>query len=160
MTGSLTIENLKRFDRNPVTQALRAAVLVSRAVAKKTRADVDAYTMPAFHGFGFVDAETGKPLKHWSDLYLSHQDATAFYAACDDLNRAHGYDLPAGYCPALVAEHAVIKAENALLKHAGSCLGIDFECACLDIRRDALALFLDPPRASAAKLPRRTRRTR
>lgn len=155
---SLTVAAVKAFYKSPETMKLVAAIPLAKAHAKEVRAKVDAYIAPVFAACGpfpiadrfaerlGADAKVDKP----SNLYRCEDEAKieAFYAACDEAHKANGYDLPAGYCPALIAEHAVVEAERALLKHAMAA-GIIPDGADLSpkLREKALNLLVNPPRA-------------
>lgn len=143
----LTIANLKALDRKPETKAVRARVLEARRIAKERRADVDAYIAPVFARFSFMSQWNGEPITCVRDLYLSsdEEQCQAFFAACDEAHRAHGYDMQPGFCPALVAEREVTKAEHAMLTYFGEHLGIPFGELICEARDHAVTLFLYPP---------------
>lgn len=147
MTGQLTMASLKAVERNRETIVLKAAVLALRERAVRVRAEVDAYTAPVFARFEFRSKYDGAPITRPADLYLSGDEAgcAEFFAACDLANREHGYELPAGHCPALVAENEVLKAERQLLEHYSKALGTDFAGTWGELREKALALFLGGP---------------
>lgn len=142
---ALSIATIKAFERDPKTKALRAAALAARDAVPVVRAEVDAYYLPIFATYDFRSQHTGERITRLDDLYLSGQEALCaeLFAALDVANREHGHDLPAGVCPALVAETEAMKAENALLFHASGFFGITFTCH--SVRDEALALFLAPP---------------
>lgn len=142
----LTIENLRRFEGNAVTRSLRTALAAARAHARETRAKVDTYAVPMFVALELVDDE-GRLLTSPQSLYLAldnpAQEAKiqGYFAALDVAHREHGFDVPAGYCPALVAETAVGKAERALLEFAAAQVGIDATQAHGKLRAEALRLL-------------------
>ncbi len=108
----------------------RQAVLnmvAARIHAARERARVDAYIEPLFQSKRFINPEDGKLLTRSKDAYLSQdEEAMAeFYAECDTAHRAHGFTGPAEYCPALVAENAMIQAENVVLGSAERLLGVE-----------------------------------
>jgi hypothetical protein len=106
-------------------KSLAQAVCKAKAFAELERVRVDAYVLPIFNSFGFVD-EAGEKIQNPIDLYLC-EDATmctAFYAQCELAHRAHGFTGPEGHCPALTAEALVITAENALLQAGCEFLGL------------------------------------
>lgn len=117
--------------------------LAAEAAAKSTRAKVDAYIQPVFERFSFTSKWDGKPITKPNDLYLTDEDCTAYYAACDIAHREQGYNLPEGHCPALVAEHEQLKAEWALLEAAGKLLGIDGLGLWGDNRKQLLDILRD-----------------
>ncbi len=145
----LTTEHPWRFTQSPETIAAQEHLRTARSKARRIRAHVDSYTAPIFARFRFTDARTGEALTSPHELYRSHEEATIaeYYAACDEANRANGYDVPAGFCPALLAEHALIKAENQLLKLASQVFALDLLTCHGDLRRQAVELFLNSPRA-------------
>lgn len=120
------------------------AALLARAFAETERERVDAYVVPIFQSFGFVD-EDGDPIGTPDRLYLCPDDARCadFYAACDVAHRDHGWTGEGnGTCPALVAESLQIVAENALLEASASIgLGLSANRS-LDLRARALDLLL------------------
>lgn len=150
-----TIGDLKRFERDEQTTFLRLALLAAELCAKETRRKVDAYTRPVFERFTFYDdlmrrAPQDAPKERLTDpsrLYLSEDEAQseAFYAACDVAKRAHGYNLPDGHCPALIAEHNVIKAENALIEHTATYFPAFGNVYRMDLRKKLLDLLKKPP---------------
>lgn len=158
---ALTVASLRRFERDPVTRALRAQVIVLHELAVKRRAEVDAYIAPVFARFEFYADRWperrscgGERITNPRDLYLSADDAQCarFYAACDAAHREHGHQLPEGHCPALRAENDAISAENALLAHAALSLGIEgLGDTYGELRDRALALFMHPPQKSTDK---------
>lgn len=97
--------------------------------AAEVRAAVDQYIEPIFHTFGFRNCRTGEPITHSKYLYLTGtvQDdlCDQYYAACDVAHREHGHDLPAGHCPALIAESEQIEAESALIDSVGKLMGFE-----------------------------------
>lgn len=119
----LTVAAVERFDRDLETRRLRRALREARDTARTTREHVDSYILPLFQTFRFLrsacfaEQRAGEPINHPRYLYLTDQeeDVKRFYAACDEAHQEHGYELPGpGYCPALMAEHSLTQAENAL----------------------------------------------
>jgi hypothetical protein len=53
------------------------------------------------------------------DWLMDEESSARYYAALDAAYAAAGYELEPGYCPALIAGHALIKAENAMIVAAG-----------------------------------------
>lgn len=101
-------------------------VLEARVFAELERKRVNAYVLPIFQRYGFTD-ENGKAIPSPERLYLCKNECLVadYYADCDRAHQAHGFTGPEGYCPALVAESAVIDAENALLASMGILAGVD-----------------------------------
>lgn len=138
--AQLTPAKLQRWSRN--NRDLVATMLASRAVAASERARIDAYIAPLFATFDFRD-ETGKPIVNADDLYLCQDEKACarFYAACDVAHREHGFTGEAGYCPALVADHAAVEAESAVVRSMETLLGV--EVLRLEHRAQLLKLIVD-----------------
>jgi hypothetical protein len=126
----VTLEQFKEFAAY-VSPFVRT-VLLARIHAEETRKRVDAYIAPVFERFSFYVADQfkqhgGERITRPKDLYLCNDKALtdAYYEACDQAHRAHGFTGPLGHCPALVAEHLAITAENALIDMAQPLFGVD-----------------------------------
>ena len=156
---NLTIASVKAFF--DVHLPLAEAVLAHREQAAAVRAKVDAYTWPILAELGLKDDED-EAIEDPKNLYLCEDEdgCNAFYAACDEAHKAHGFELPGpGYCPALVAEDATIKAENALLKAATDHFDFGFDRICkLELRAKALDLFTNLPDEGVRKRRKQCRR--
>ena len=146
---NMTPAKLETLAKSKPFVDLAKAVLVAMARAQTVRAQVDAYIKPVFDRFTFTAADKfnqsgnitiDKPSK----LYLSEDEAqcAAFYAACDVEHKKNGYDLPAGNCPALVADHDLVKAEYALLVFVGKAFELPFEDVYGNDRKALLKLLL------------------
>lgn len=122
--AKLTPVKLQRWARS--NRALVQAMLDARKHAQAERARVDGYIEPLFTTFSFVD-ERGAAITKSSSLYrCQDEDAVAkFYAACDAAHREHGFTGEPGYCPALVADHAAVKAETAVVRSMEQLLGVE-----------------------------------
>jgi len=105
---------------------LAEAACKARAFAELERERVDAYVLPIFNSFSFVD-EDGEKIEKTKYLFLSTDEAMCktYFAACDAAHRAHGFTGPDGYCPALVAETLQSTAERALLEAGCEFFGIE-----------------------------------
>lgn len=99
-------------------------MIAARIRAASERARVDAYIEPLFQALGLKDEE-GKLIALSKNIYRCEDEAasSAFFAACEVAHREHGFTGPADYCPALIAENAMIKAENVVLKAAEKLVG-------------------------------------
>lgn len=112
---------------NPEVIACVRAYLLARAHAEATRQKVDAYIQPIFELYTFkvkeewAELERSEIITSKNDLYLCGDDelVSEFYAECDREHRKQGYNLPAGYCPALVAESLLTDTENILIAASG-----------------------------------------
>ena len=127
-----TLAEFKQWSRD--NYRLAHAVCLAQAFAECERKRVDAYIQPIFEKYGFradltLDRETewhNKPLTTPRDLYLTEDPRLPeYYAECDAAHRAHGFDGPAGHCPALVAENLLIQAQNALLDSGAKLIGFE-----------------------------------
>jgi hypothetical protein len=116
-------------------RTLAEAVCHAKAYAECRREQVDAYLRPIFDEFKFtVGAEfggrvgdAGAPITDPRRLYLCGDDALCkdYYHACDLEHRKHGFTGPNGHCPALIAEHLLAIAENALLNSGCKLIGLE-----------------------------------
>jgi hypothetical protein len=125
---------------------LARAVCAAKALAQLERERVNAYVLPIFKTYRFLD-ESGAPIDSPDALFLCKDDAMckAFYDACDVAHRAHGWRGREGHCPALTAEHLLITAENALLEAGCEFLGPEQMPSALyggDKRKEMLDLLL------------------
>ncbi len=140
-----TVDDLKRWAKD--SRRLAECVCLAQAFAECERERVTAYTRPIFDRYTFYaddDGENGKRITDQDRLYLSKDDdlCAQYYAELDVAHRAHGFDGPAGHCPALVAEDMLRQAENALLESLASVTGVDSYNRSLDMRAKALDLAL------------------
>lgn len=151
LTVTLTVAKLKAWNTSRETNKLRADLILAKARAQVTRERVNAYIAPVFARFAFYadrhpERRKVERITDWEQIYLSKDDAqaAAFYAACDEEHKAHGWNIPAGNCPICMSESAEVDAENALLNHAIA-HGILPECikwSSLENRAKALDLML------------------
>jgi hypothetical protein len=130
----------------------------ARQHARTVRAEVDSYIEPLFHTFNFRDKRTGLPIEKSDLLYLTDEDTTAFYAACDLAHRERGHNLPEGHCPALIAENAVLDIERELIEAAGRLLGFDPGYVYGDNRTKLLQVIADTVYTARRKRNGRLRR--
>ena len=146
----LTLALVKSFDNDKRVKAVRKALIRAAHNAVEVRAKVDAYIAPVFAKFEFfndLEARMGDVprvrITDPSKLYLSEdkEQCARFYAACDAAHKANGYDLESGFCPALIAEHEIVRLENALLHLADSLLNTPFSKSWGDNRDKALELL-------------------
>jgi hypothetical protein len=143
LRDTVSLARFKEWART--NRDLALTVCTAKAFAEVERERVDAYVRPIFARYAFTDdlGRTGRLLVDPKDCYLSEDDArcAAFFAECDRAHRAHGWSGPDGNCPALEAEHLLIKAENLLLDALGGLIGMDGFYS-LDLRARALDLAL------------------
>lgn len=128
---NVTLEQFKQWLREYAPAA--KAVLAARVFAEAERKRVDAYILPLFESYQFeYEGELAKQvgaegrIHDPKFLYLA-DDAKCerFYKECDALHREHGFTGPEGHCPALIAEHAVVEAETALIELAKPLFGVE-----------------------------------
>jgi len=125
------------------------AVLEHTAVAQVERERADTRHR------AILDASVYKAAERWggdritdpkSSFLMDDADAKRYFAECDKARDAAGYkDLKPGYCPALIAEHAQSKAEQALIRAAHPYFGVDNHtilCAGMDKRKEYLDLLM------------------
>lgn len=126
-----TLDDFKSWAKAHHNDAI--AVCMAQAFAECERERVDAYIKPIFESFGFVygndlAARIGLigPLP-WKDLYLCDdmEMLARYWKACDTAHRAHGFTGPDGYCPALIAEDKLIKAQNKFLRLGCDLFGLE-----------------------------------
>lgn len=86
---------------------------------------------PIVIGNRWNSPRAGEPITKGNDLYLAGDDQDAeiqdFYAETNKRLRAQGIkpaDMDDDHCPALVAHHAQIAAESALINASGEPLGV------------------------------------
>ena len=131
---------------------LALTVCKTQAFAQIERERVDAYIKPIFDSYEFYD-DNKQRITDRTQLYLStdEQLVARYYEECDRAHREHGYNGEPGTCPALIAEHLAIQAENALLDAACKLIGLpkgDLYVPCLsnsgglEGRERALKIFL------------------
>lgn len=148
MTTNVTIAAFKAWAK--ANKQLAVNVIEAQAVAEVTREKVDAYIEPLFKSFGFVISEgmhrtdAGKPIEKAQDIYLCNDEekVAQFFAACDAAHKANGFTVKAGYCPALIAENELIKAQNKLIEAASKLFDVDFSFAFGAKREELLKLLL------------------
>lgn len=125
---------------------LAKAVCAAQALAQLERERVNAYVLPIFKTYRFLD-ENGAPIDCPDNLYLCKDDAMckAYYHACDEAHRAHGWRGREGACPARVAEILLSHAEHALLEAGCELFGLPNMPAAFyagDARKQMLDLLL------------------
>jgi hypothetical protein len=151
-TTTPTISEFKAWSLSHYS--LAHAVCAAKAYAQCRREQVDAYLRPIFDSFKFTIGEefggrrgdAGKPITDPTRLYLCGDEELCkdYFHACDLEHRKHGFTGPYGHCPALIAEHLLVIAENALLDAGCKLMGIEDGHAALwgDKREKMLDLLL------------------
>jgi hypothetical protein len=111
-------DQLKAFCATGQFKTAAARLLYCMAFFQLTDKKVDAYIEPYFKTFGFVSRHDGSVIEKSRDIYLAADGPKVeeFFAGCSRLHAEHGYTgLKMGFCPALIADHARIKAERSLI---------------------------------------------
>ena len=124
MAQNITLTMLQALKWARKNEKLGTRVLAARINAEETRRKVDAYIRPIFDKYEFTVtldkrlSNYGQPITNMRDVYLSSDDDkfAKYVLECHEANKAHGYDVQPGYCPALMAENAVALAETELVK--------------------------------------------
>ena len=117
---------LKAFYQNK-GYGLVQAVEVTRLNAEMIRTQVDAYTQPILDEMGLKDKK-GVVITSLRRTFVCPDEVAcaAFFAACDKANAENGFNLEAGWCPALIAENTATEAEHALINAAAKHFGVPF----------------------------------
>lgn len=102
-----------------------AEVLVKRARAEVLREEIDALKVKILTegDFRHMDDDS-RVLDPTNDWLINDEQAPTYFAALERETAQAGHDVPAGYCPALMAESALVEAERALLEVAAPFLGV------------------------------------
>lgn len=114
----------------PAVKSLVSAYLLARTYAEVQRERVDEIHLAILTECPILDDETGEPLLRSKDLYRTDNEALCadFYAEADKRLREAGIkpaSMPTEFCPALVAEHELVKIERMLIDESGKPLGVD-----------------------------------
>jgi len=114
-----------------VVQALVPAVttlLAAMTVAETLREKVDAIKQRHLDAEVYPHQDTGEritePKRDW---LIADEDWKLYHAKVDADVRAAGFDVPEGYCPALMAEHAQSNAQRALIEASEPFFGVTTE---------------------------------
>jgi len=106
-----------------VQKFLRAevqAVLVARVAHQIEAEAADVRYNTILAAGNYLDEDGNRVLNHKLAYKIADEDhAKEFFSLCDKATAKAGYKLAAGYCPALIAETAKMKAERALVDKAG-----------------------------------------
>jgi hypothetical protein len=146
MTKQPKLAEFKRWAKSHTK--LAEAVCLAQAFAECQRERVDAYITPIFQRYAFqysgeLIGNLSGPLPSQGDLYLCEDPRIGdYYEECDRAHRAHGFNGPHGQCPALVAEHLLIKAQNALIDAAIPLFGVECYMMSTEQRTKYLDLLL------------------
>ncbi len=138
MLATATDKRLLQSKLRPVAREL----LAIRVVAEHERGQADARHAAILAAGDFRDDEGNRILDPQKSWRIVESQYPTYSAACDAANRDAGYDVKPGYCPALIAEDAVIKLENSLLEIAGELIDPVFaDIWNMDKRAEAIRLL-------------------
>lgn len=144
-----TVTEFKKWCR--ANKKLAMDVCKAMAFAEVERERVNAYIKPIFDSYTFLDTllDEGERLTENritdpKQLYLCTDETLIahYYKTCETAHREHGFTGPGGYCPALTAEHAVTKAEWALLDAGCELFGLSDHPPMLDDRQKFIDLLI------------------
>lgn len=103
-----------------------AKYLVARATAEVLREKVDGVKSTVLAGTEFFDDDGHRVTRPALDWTICDSQWSAYHAEVEaGIKVAAPHDLPAGYCPALVAENAKSDAESVVIAAVGSVVGFD-----------------------------------
>ena len=111
-----------------ITPALRDAVqayLLARAYTQTIRPTVEAYKRATLiasnvrYDTRYEERRGREFITELADAWMGRdEDTDRYFRALDDAHAAHGFDVPAGYCPLLIAEYDEIKARWAICEES------------------------------------------
>jgi hypothetical protein len=149
---NLTLPNFQQWARD--NKPLALAVSGARVFAEMEKERVNAYILPIFAKYEFYnDLECEQTNSRRAErtritnpalLYLStdEEQVQRYYEETYDAHEQHGWTGERGYCPALVARHLQVQAENTLLESYQSQMDIETMCLTLEKRQRMLDLLL------------------
>lgn len=147
MVNGMTVDGLKAWGKKYGELAM--TYCKAKAFAEVERERVDAYKKPIFEKYNFVyDEKWGEGPKKITDenhLYLAdleHETVKAYFEEMKDAHIVHGWTGERDFCPALVAEHLLIDAENAILDAGTEFTGIEKETLYGDNRKKMIDLLV------------------
>lgn len=112
---------------HPTGQPLALAVAAARTNAQCIRERVRSYSVPLWQSYDFREPD-GRPILDPDQSYLAGDDMDARYheylGKLRAAHVAHGYQVEADQCPALMADRRRILAEDALLDRYCNAAGL------------------------------------
>lgn len=94
-------------------------VLTARAQAEVIREEIDAIKLRLLTEHAYTDETDGKRVTEPKyDWCMPQEQFTGYLALLEEGTREAGYDVPKDFCPALMAEETLRKAERALIDAA------------------------------------------
>ena len=110
-----------------VAQPIVDTLLMAMAYAELERAKMDKIYNGILSRCTYYDTE-GKRISDHNKAYLMDDNYSAtFLAHCTQAVKDAGYNVPEGNCPALMAEHDVVKLEWSLMQATAPLFGIDWQ---------------------------------
>jgi hypothetical protein len=145
----LTTNTIAQIALDQKYKDLQQLVLSCRQKATEVKRLVLAYSEPLFISYGFRDAITNELIAEskYSYAAASEEDDHEllfrdYYEKLHSLHIENGFEVKeVGYCPALIAENSLLKAENKLLGYMEERLGMP-EIIDIEDRKEAIKLYL------------------
>lgn len=135
---NVTPAQVYRVAKDPV-----AKLIALQLIADKQREMVDQRHQAILDSHEYLTEEGERITDPRRDYRICDDQAAELYAAYDAANVAAGCkDLKPGHCPALTAEHDVIKAEWEVIHCTAALFGMDPELMYGDIRERYLKLVI------------------
>jgi len=110
----VTLADAKTWTPKPHQIAAAEAVFMAKAYTETVRPIVEGYQQKIINECRFKD-KYGRPLLHASRSYqLTDEDFKDYDDFCQDEAKKAGFNVPAGYCPLLIAEEQERQAKRNL----------------------------------------------
>jgi len=113
---------------NTVAKALTPAVnvvLLATVLHDTLREEIDGYSREVLAAGTYPHEDTGEPVRDPKDAWLIVDDVwPVYYAKVEAKFRAAGHDVPPGFCPALMAESDLHKAQALLIESSKPFFGV------------------------------------
>lgn len=122
-------DRLRAYARQPENVRLACELIALKAAAIKTRKLVDAVARPIYENYRFLDAE-GQLIPYQEDCLYHCVDQEFVKDYQQERDLVLRFHLPSHYqqseyCPALLAEGAVLAKEREILDSISSLMGFD-----------------------------------
>ncbi len=148
--NKLTPASLKTFCRSPETLSRIALYRTTKKRAAEIKTKIDKMRNEVLLQYVIIDVWTKERITNHEITYKADLDSPemkAYEKACEDELPNIGFPgVPEGYCPALIAGHAAIRAELDLVAYALKALGFPPEDRIQPhLREKFLELILNPP---------------
>ncbi len=151
---TLTDSKLRTFATSTPAQEAVGVLIATRVAAEAMDARVASIVAPLLESAQLMtsrsprDSRPNSVITNEHDLYLclclcrDDDGCKRYYTAKDSALRAAGFDVPAGYCPALIADSDRVSAENTLLELADTQMGTPLSKTYGADRTKALGLLI------------------